>query len=111
MDEKTRASLRTVFLPAHDGVVPEADPESITDEQDIAYNAWCTQFITRSLRELEEANKSSLATWDHSKFGAPPAHMERAMLRTRYPRDTEGSEDVVALDEDGNIVILDAGTS
>lgn len=112
MDIKERAGLRTVILPAHDGVVPGiSDLENITDEQDIQYNTWCNEFITRSLREVEDDNQKQIDNWDISKFGPMPVRLERAMVRTRYPKDDDGSEDVVALDEDGKIVIIDAGTS
>ena len=60
-----------------------------TAMEEFAYNEACSELIKNELKSLGDG----------------------AMLRTHYPGETADSEDVVSLNEDGEIVILDSGTS
>lgn len=88
IDKATRDGLETMVLPPHDVLVPGADNVHPSDEHDELYNRLCTERITAQLRSMGPG----------------------AMIRTRYPKDDNASEDVVTLDEDGAIVVLDAGS-
>ena len=109
IDMETRAGLPDLVLPPHDVVIPGADNVFPSDEDDIAYNQWCNETIKNRLEEVRKANESERAGWDEARFGPVPARLERPMIRTHYPDDDFESEDVVSLDDDGNIIVLDAG--
>lgn len=88
-------TLRTLELPPHAMVVKLADPDSITDDEDIEYNAWCTAKVTAELLDVRESG------------------MEPPLLKTHYPFDApDGStDDTVSLDRDGLVVIVDGGAA
>lgn len=113
VSKQVRAGLPTVFLPPVDVVIPGADPENLTDEQDIEYNQWCNEQIIKALRDKEAENSARVASWDEDQFGPVPDEIKTAMVLTEYPHDTsadgDDSRDVVALDRDGDIVVVDSG--
>lgn len=113
IDEKTRAGLRTVFLPPHDVVVPGADNVNPTDEDDIRYNEWCTQQIKQALNDVKAENEKRLKWFEDHPDQEIPEYLEKPMVMTQYPRDTvergNDSRDVVSLDRDGEVVVLDSG--
>lgn len=76
----------TITLPPVEYVVAGADPENLTDEQDKAYNAHCTELVKDFARE-------------------------HGTVRTHYPFDLPdgSSDDTVALNDEGELVILDGG--
>lgn len=108
-----RKGLATVFLPPIDVVIPEANRDDPSDEHDIAYNAWCNEQIKTALLAKEAENAEKRAGWDHDRYGDLPAYVEKTMVMTEYPGDTtefnNDSRDVVALDRDGEIVVIDSG--
>lgn len=73
---------------------PSADPDNPSDEDDIAYNEYCTMLIINCITLNKEAGLS-------------------AELLTQYPGDTVNadydSRDLVTLNSDGEIEILDLG--
>lgn len=77
----------TIIMPTVQEVIPGVEPQDVTDEQDRAYNAHCTALI------IEKVPEGSYA-------------------RTHYPFDLPdgSSDDTVALDGEGRIIILDGGT-
>jgi len=85
-----RAELPELVLPSLVEVVPSANPDDPTDEEDIIYNSWCNQHINAFLSNIGRG----------------------AMCLTRYPSDTVtetiDSRDVVTLDETGAVVIVES---
>lgn len=126
IDEKTRGNLTTIFMPSHSTIVPGADDANPSDEDDIAYNEWCTKEIKKNLEHFHslqmedyrravverDAVLAGLNEGDPipARWREPVAEPGAPMARTRYPGDDEGSEDVVSLDESGNVIVLDTGT-
>lgn len=108
ISKETRAGIRCVYLPPHDVVVSDVDMNNISDEQDIEYNAWCTNEIKRVLAEIEADNVHRRNNWPEGE--ELPEYVKTSMARTHYPADDFESEDVVALDRDGEIVVLDSGS-
>lgn len=116
VSKEVRDGLKTIFLPPIDTVVAGVDLDAITDEQDKAYNAWCTAEIKRQLLEKAAEDQARYDRIDSGEAAMSSSAKSDAletlavtMLRTRYPADDFESEDVVALDDDGNIIVLDAG--
>lgn len=87
--------MRTLIMPTIVDVVPGANPDAVNDEEDIAYNAHCTELVRSELVREREAGHE------------PPT------LRTHYPFDAmDGStDDTVSLNRDGDVVIIDAGAA
>ena len=77
----------TINLPRIEEVIPDADPTEPSDEHDRAWNAHCTGLVEAFARE-------------------------HGTVRTHYPFDLPdgSSDDTVALDGEGRIIILDGGT-
>ena len=76
----------TVQMPRIEEVVPGVDPENPTDAEDRAWNAHCTALALEALKGSQ-------------------------YVRTHYPFDLPdgSSDDTITLDEDGQIVVVDAG--
>lgn len=110
ISEEVRSGLPTIFLPPIDVVVPGANVSDPSDEHDIEYNAWCNEKIKQALKQQADDNAKRRENWDEEAFGPTPEYIKNTMVRTRYPADDFESEDVVALDSDGEIVVLDAGS-
>lgn len=108
ISKETRAGVRCVYLPPHDVVLPGIDMKAITDEQDKAYNAWCTSEIKNQLVSVKAENDVRRANWPADM--EMPEYVAKDMVRTHYPKDDFESEDVVSLDRSGEIVVLDAGS-
>lgn len=78
----------TITLPTIQEVVPGVNPLDPTDDEDRAWNAHCTELVKAFAQE-------------------------HGIVRTHYPFDHEdgSSDDTVALDTEGEIMILDGGVS
>lgn len=107
ISEETRSGIRTVYLPPIDVAVPGVDLENISELDQSRYKAWCENEIKNHLRSVGVENAIRRANWPADTD--MPEYVQRDMVRTRYPEDDFGSEDVVAL-ENGNVVVLDPGT-
>ena len=112
ISEEVRSGLPTIFLPPIDVVVPGANVNDPSDEHDIEYNSWCNEQIKTALANQEEENTKRREAWVED-FGPMPDYVKNTMVMTQYPGDTldtgNDSRDVVALDRDGEIVVLDSG--
>jgi hypothetical protein len=119
--EGVRAGLPTVIMPTHEMVLADVDlREPLSVEDDDRYNEHCNNLIRQALAVMSAQN--DVATQLIKAVATEGGRMTteqreqrleelaRPMVRTRYPFDDNGSEDVVSLDEDGNIVVLDIGT-
>lgn len=75
----------TLTLPEPKKVLGRKVGASLSDEQDIAYNAECTRLVREAI----------------AKEGGP--------VRTHYPFDAEdgSTDDLVGLDDEGELVILE----
>lgn len=119
--EEIRGGLPIVILPQAHMVLSGKEPgASLTLEEEDIYNVRCNEMIVSALAVKREKNLVGLSILGETGGGGRMSAEERAslieilkvpMIRTRYPKDNSGSEDVVSLDEDGNIVVLDVGTS
>ena len=117
VSSETRGGLETIFLPPIDVIVKDVEvvlgAPVPTDEQDIAYNAWCTTQIKNALHAKEAENAAARKEWNADKYGEMPEYLATTMMLTHYPADTDkpddDSRDVVALDRDGEVVVLDSG--
>lgn len=112
IDNKTRGMLETLYLPPIDVIVPDVNILDPTDDEDIAYNAACNERIKERLAAITIRNEAALAdpaTVERLTDAGVIAAYERPMIRTHYPADDFESEDIVSLDENGEIVVLDAG--
>lgn len=81
--------MRTLIMPDHSIVAPGyKSGDVITDEQDIAYNQECNRLIKEALASEPE-------------------------VKTHYPFDLPdgSSDDTVALDDNGEIFVVDAGAA
>lgn len=80
-----------VEVPRIGDVFPEIDPDSVTDSQDEAYNAWCTTMLTERLATLIGE-------------GQP------ARVKTAYPGEAPENYDTIELNpETGEILVVDFG--
>lgn len=85
------ADLPIVEIPRIEEVFPEVNPDSVTDSQDEAYNAWCTATLKERLNALK-------------------ADGHEPRLKTAYPGEAPEDYDTIALDpETGEIVVVDFG--
>lgn len=84
------ADLPIVEIPRIEDVFPEVNPDSVTDSQDEAYNAWCTAMLTERLTKLRDEG-------------------QEPKLKTAYPGEAPEDYDTIALDETGAIVVVDFG--
>lgn len=84
-------SLPAVHLPSREAYLGLDPGAEVTDEQDIAYNAHCTQTIREALLRL--------------KVGA----VVRPLVKTYYPFDDDESADTCGLDRRDDVVIVDSG--
>ena len=120
VSKEVRDGLQTVFLPKIDQTVEGVELVNgypiPTDDQDIAYNAHCTQMIKDALLAKREENSIRIANLETTTSMSAEdrdeliEQLRTPMIRTRYPADDDGSEDVVSLDREDEIVVLDAGT-
>lgn len=109
MDIETRAALQVLVLPPIDSVVfgVSANP---TEDEKATYQRWCDARIREELNTIEFNNSKVVKAWDETVERRPlPDNYKRAMLRTHYPYDDTRSEDVVGLDDAGNVEVIDEG--
>ena len=126
ISQQIRAGLPLIILPPIDVAVIGVDLDNVSEEELAAYQEYCDEFIKRTMLNTQRLYKQdrdrAVAERDAAIAAIPdgqpvPARLQQpipgigpAMARTRYPYDDDGSEDVVSLDRDDNVVIVDAGT-
>lgn len=121
VSKQMRDGLPTVILPPISVVVGKEPPLVIGDltrEDEGKYNAKCNEIIISSLIKKSQENDSVIRALEAGEVGRISEEQKNQkieelkipMVRTRYPYDNEGSEDVVSLDENGKIIVLDSGT-
>jgi hypothetical protein len=90
--EERKPDIPVIFLPAIEEIIDVKDPNSPTDAEDAEYNAWCTEKIQKLLKGMAESGVT--------------------VAITQYPADIftgeRDSRDRVKLDENGNVVVLEA---
>ncbi|QLF84357.1 hypothetical protein SEA_KARATE_33 [Microbacterium phage Karate] len=108
ISEETRYGIRCVYLPTYEIALPGVDPENPSDAQKAAYQAIIDNELRRQIMSVGVENEIRRANWPSDM--EMPEYVKRDMVRAHYPSDDFGSEDVIALDENGELVVLDAGS-
>ncbi|UYL85328.1 hypothetical protein SEA_HAGER_35 [Microbacterium phage Hager] len=108
ISEETRYGIRCVYLPTYEIALPGVDPENPSDEQKATYQAMIEDELRRQIMSVGVENAIRRANWPQGE--EMPEYVKRDMVRAHYPADDFLSEDVFALDDDGKLVLLDAGS-
>ncbi|QNN98599.1 minor tail protein [Microbacterium phage MortySmith] len=108
ISQETRYGIRCVYLPTYEIALPGVDAENPSDAQKEAYQAMVDNELRRQIASVKVENDIRRANWPADTD--MPEYVQRDMVRAHYPDDDFASEDVVALDDDGNLVVLDKGS-
>ncbi|AWY04490.1 hypothetical protein SEA_KRAMPUS_34 [Microbacterium phage Krampus] len=108
ISKETRYGIRCVYLPTYAIALPGVDPENPSDEQKAAYQAMIEDELRRQIMSVGTENAIRRANWPAGE--EMPEYVKRDMVRAHYPSDDFLSEDIFALGDNGELVLLDSGS-